>query len=165
MARAGGEVLFLGAPPRWIAGRTIRDARDATASDFKWAKVLRYAELPPTPTPPQYPPDTPPQAQLVPADTLKVILSAASSEVRTRTPQPALRVMKRRWKDADVYLLFNEGAQAIEDSLTITGRATAAEIWDPQAPTIAPLRCERARNGVLLNLMIPAYETRVLVLK
>ncbi len=48
-AHDGGKVVFVGGTPRWIAGRTIRAARDAPAADFRWATVLDSAQLPPNP--------------------------------------------------------------------------------------------------------------------
>ena len=36
-AEGGGKVLFLGRTPGLISGRTILDARAATAADFSWA--------------------------------------------------------------------------------------------------------------------------------
>ena len=109
-AQGGGKVVFLGGTPEWIAGRTIRDARAVTSADFRWATVVD-AQLPTTPTPGQFPPSAPPEPQTVAPEILRVIDAAAPPTVRTLTPETALRVMKRRWSDADVYLLFNEGEQ------------------------------------------------------
>ncbi len=96
-AQGGGKVVFLGGTPQWIAGRAIRDARAATPADFSWAMVVN-AQLPPTPTPGQFPPAAPPDAQAVPPEILHVIDAAVPATVRTRTAETALRVMKRRWQ-------------------------------------------------------------------
>src|SRR5260370_33974460 len=60
-ATGGGHVLFLGRTPSLISGRTILDARAATASAFSWAAVVS-GELQPTPTPPAQPPSSAPAA-------------------------------------------------------------------------------------------------------
>jgi len=40
LAAGGGHVLFLGRLPSLVSGRTILDARAATAADFSWASVV-----------------------------------------------------------------------------------------------------------------------------
>ena len=95
-ARSGGKVVFLGGAPQWIAGRTIRNARAATAAEFPWANVVS-AELPPTPTPPAEPPATPPAPQIVPAEVLVALQSAVIAPVIAMdAPDTTLRVMKRQ---------------------------------------------------------------------
>ena len=113
-AQGGGKVFFIGGAPKWIAARTIRYAKAATPADFAWAKIVN-AQLPPTPTPPQFPPTAPLQPQNVPDAILATLRSAVpEATVRLDSADPALKVMKRRWADADVYLLFNERAQATD---------------------------------------------------
>ena len=110
-ANGGGHVLFLGRTPSLISGRTILDARAATAADFSWASVVA-GELQPTPTPPAQPPTTPPAAQVVPdAIAQAVRVAVPSHDVMLDAPDTALRTMHRRLKDADVYLFFNEGPE------------------------------------------------------
>ncbi len=163
-AAGGGKVVFLGGTPRWIAARTIRNAREATPSDFRWAAVLGSL-LPATPTPPQYPPTAPPQPQVVTPDVLNVIASAVQPTLRTGTPETALRVMKRRWKDAGVYLFFNEGAQPIHQTVALIGKAKRAQIWDPQTGSITPFAGTRAKNSIAVALDLAPYETRIVVVK
>jgi len=50
-----------------------------------------------------------------------------------------MRVMKRRWKNADVYLFFNEGALESEHAVTLMSKGRIAQVWDPQ--TGRSLRC------------------------
>lgn len=117
-AAGGGHVLFLGPTPSFIAGPTILNARAATPEEFSWATLVPD-ELPPTPTPGDLPPAQPPQPQVVPAPILRSIL--ATIPVRDLTldqPHPALRVIERRWKHADVYLFFNEGSEPSRHTIT-----------------------------------------------
>ena len=164
-AQGGGKVLFLGGAPSLIAGQTMRDAKPATAADFSWATVVD-AQLTTTPTPPMEPPTAPPAPQTVPGEVLAAVNAAVIAPVvRLDAADTALRVMKRRWKDADVYLFFNEGAQASNHAVTLNCKGHIAEAWDPQTATIAPLQSTRAGSSLAVQLKLAAYETRVIVVR
>ena len=169
-ARGGGKVVFLGATPQWIAGRTIRDARTATATEFTWAKVVDV-QLPPTPTPPAEPPAAPPASQAVPAEVLAAVQSAvAAPAVEMDSPDKALRVMKRRWRDADVYLFFNEGPQASKHAVTLmaTGRVPMGrkvDAWDAQTGSVTPVDAKQSGGHPVIQLHLEPYATRVIVVR
>jgi hypothetical protein len=163
-AQGGGKVIFLGGTPQWIAARTIRGARAVSPADFSWATVID-AQLPPTPTPPQFPPNGPAASQAVAPEVVSAIESAAQPTVRTSTPNTALRVMKRRWQGVDVYLLFNEGAQPADETLTLSSGPGRAQLWDPQTGSITPLG-GKSQSGLLnVTLQFPPYATRVVVVR
>jgi len=161
-AKGGGQVVFLGGSPKWIAGRTIRDARSATPTDFSWATVVD-TQLSPTPTPGQFPPAAPPEPQAVPPDILHAIDAAAPTTIRTNTAQSALRAMKRRWSDAEVYLLFNEGAQPLDATVTLSSAPGKAEIWDAQTGTVSALSAKVTKGSLSVALHFAPYATRVVV--
>jgi len=163
-AQGGGKVVFLGGTPQWIAARTIRDARAVPPADFSWATVID-AQLPATPTPPQFPPSAPPAPQAVAPEVISAIESAAQPTVRTSTPNSALRVMKRRWQGADVYLLFNEGAQPADETLTLSSGPGRAQLWDPQTGSIAPLGGMSHSGLRNVTLHFAPYATRVVVVR
>jgi hypothetical protein len=164
-ARGGGKVVFLGGTPEWIAGRTIRDARAATATEFSWASVVD-AQLPPTPTPPAQPPATLPAPQMVPAEVLAALRSAVTAPtVAVDIPDSALRVMKRKWKDADVYLFFNEGAKASQHAVTLMTKGRVVEAWDAQTGTVTPLEATRSGEHAVIQLDLEPYATRVIVVR
>jgi hypothetical protein len=162
-AQGGGKVVSLGGTPQWIAGRTFRDAREATAQDFAWAKVVD-AKLPATPTPPAEAPATPPAPQQVPDEVLAAVQSAVIAPVvKVDTADAALRVMKRRWADADVYLFFNEGAQASEHAMTLMTRGRNVERWDAQAATVTTVKATLEGGHPVIQLNLQPYETSVIV--
>jgi hypothetical protein len=174
-ARSGGKVVFLGGAPEWIAGRTIRDAREATKAEFSWASVVS-AQLPPTPTPPAGPPAAPPAPQTVPGEILTALRSAVIAPVVAMdAPDTALRVMKRRWKDADVYLFFNEGAAASKHTVTLMSSGGAemghgqtknkVEAWDPQTGSVTLLDATRSGRHEVISLDLEPYATRVIVVR
>jgi hypothetical protein len=151
-ARGGGKVVFLGGTPEWIAGRTIRDPRAATATEFSWANVVS-AQLPPTPTPPAEPPAAPPAPQVVPAEVLTALeLAVIAPVVAMDAPDTALRVMKRRWRDADVYLFFNEGATASKHAVTLMAKGRVVEAWDAQTGTVTPLDATQSGGHAVIQL-------------
>ncbi|HEX4036455.1 MAG TPA: glycosyl hydrolase [Acidobacteriaceae bacterium] len=163
-AEGGGKVVFLGGTPRWIAGRTIRDAREATAADFGWATVIDV-QLPPTPTPPQFAPSGPPEPQAIAPEVVKAVEAAAKPAVRTSAPETALQVMKRRWRDADVFLLFNAGGEELNTTVTLSSAAGKAEVWDPQTGSVTALESERRSGSLQVKLEFAPYATRVVVVR
>ena len=159
-AKAGGKVLFLGSTPTMIAGKTILDARAATPADFVWATVVPDT-LPETPTPPAQPPATPPTPMQVPPAVLKALTAVTPAQpVMLDTPNTALRLTTRRLVDAEVILLFNESATAIQQTLVFTKRPAAIETWDPQTGVITA-----SAATARMPLDLGPYESRVLVVR
>ncbi|HKV47352.1 MAG TPA: glycosyl hydrolase [Candidatus Acidoferrales bacterium] len=162
-AHGGGKVLFIGGTPKWIATRTIRNAKAATPADFARAKIVN-AQLPPTPTPPQFPPTAPLQPQNVPDAILAALRSAVpEATVRLDSADPALKVMKRRWADADVYLLFNEGPQPSEHTVTLASKGSTVQSWNAQTAAIEPINPTRQAGSLSVRLKLDPYATSVLV--
>jgi hypothetical protein len=164
-AAGGGRVLFLGRTPSLIAGRTILHARAATAEEFSWATLVP-GELSVTPTPSDTPPAQPPLPQAIPPGMLAAILSAIPErDVALDRPDTALRVLRRRWLDADVYLLFNEGPEAASREITIASRGKRIEVWIPQTGEITPLKALPASGGLAVQVALEGYAARVLVVR
>jgi hypothetical protein len=164
-ARGGGKVLFLGRTPALIYERTILNARAATAADFAWATVETSAQLPPTPTPPGQPPATPPGPQVVPAAIETALNAVVSREVALDAPDTALKVMTRRLRDANVYLFFNEGAEASSHTVTLKADGKTVEVWDPQTGSVAPVASTRGKSGVSFKVELKGYETELVMVR
>jgi hypothetical protein len=167
LAKGGGKVLFLGRTPTIISGKTILDARASTPADFSFATVETSAQLPPTPTPPAYPPTTPLTPQAVPpaieAALNKVI---PSREIALDTPDTALKVNTRRLKDASVYLFFNEGAQSISHKVTLrAGGNSKVESWDAAAGIVSPMTSTSGKGSVTIKLDLKPYETKLITIE
>lgn len=164
-ASGGGHVLFIGRTPSLISGRTIMDARAAAPADLSWASIVAD-ELPPTPTPPAQPPPSPPTAQVVPDAIVRAVRAAVPlPDVTLDKPDAALRILRRRLKDADVYLFFNEGAQAFAQTVTMRSEGRRVEMWDPQTGKIVPVTATGTKGSVKIQLVLKPYETNVLVLR
>ncbi len=167
-AEGGGKVLFLGRTPGLISGRTILDARAATAADFAWAMVETSAQLPETPTPPAYPPAAAPAPQVfAPAILTAVKAAVGTPDLWLGTPDTSLRYMKRRLKDSDVYLFFNEGPVATADLITFHHTGQLVEEWDPATGEVAAIVSTRDEEGETMSvkLKLKPYEMRVLMVR
>ncbi|CAN5532152.1 hypothetical protein BH10ACI4_BH10ACI4_15590 [soil metagenome] len=167
-AAGGGKVLFLGHLPTMIAGRNFLDARSAVAADFSWAKVEVSAELPETPTPPAQPPVNAPVPLVVPA----AIEAAVASVIRVPdvvldVRSTAVKVMKRRLKDSDVYVFFNEGPSAVAPMVTMRGDAQLVEEWDAESGKVQSISARREGDGGKMDvkLALKPYEMRILMLR
>jgi hypothetical protein len=137
----------------------------AKATDFSWATVVD-ALLPPTPTPPANPPASPPEPQVVP-DLVFAAISSAVIEptVQLDSADTALKVMKRKWKDADVYLFFNEGNQETVHTVTLFSNGHDVKAWDPQSGTKSLVEPTREGGHLAVQLKMHPYETRLLVVR
>ena len=166
-AAGGGKVLFLGHLPTMISGRTFLDARAATAADFSWAKVSVSEKLAATPTPPAQPPAAAPEAQVVPAGIAEAVSAVIGvADVSVDTKETALRVMKRRLKDSDVYVFFNEGAKAIAPTVTFQNDAQLIEEWDTVTGKVESTVSMRDEGKTIaVRLALKPYEVRVLMLR
>ncbi|QHS52999.1 glycosyl hydrolase [Edaphobacter sp. 12200R-103] len=164
-ARGGGKVLFLDHLPVLISGKTYRDARDAKAADFAWAKVEVSAQLAATPTPPMQPPTMSPPAQMVPGAIAQAVDAAVQPDVRLKKPDRSLHVMRRRLKDADVYLLFNEGPEAFSQRVVLQRKGKRVEKWDATTGKVAEVKVSAKARDVFTELALKPYEMCVLVVR
>jgi hypothetical protein len=165
LAGRGGHVLFLGRTPSLISGRTILDAGKSAAADFSWAAVVAD-ELAATPTPPAQPPASSPQAQVVPEAFAKAVSAAVPvPDVTLDKADTALRVMRRRWKDADVYLFFNEGGDATSHMVVLRSEGRRADVWDAQTGQVTAAKTTSAKGVVKVPLDLKPYETKVVVVR
>lgn len=71
--------------------------------------------------------------------------------------------MRRRVKDADVYLFFNEGPDTSTHTLTLRGDAKRVEKWDPQTGSISQVNSKPSKGAVAIQIKLKPYETEVLV--
>jgi hypothetical protein len=164
-ANDGGRVLFLGGTPRLIQGKTIRDAIAVTPADFSWATTVDV-KLPATPTPPANPSDAAPAPLAVRGDVLAAVSAAViEPAVKLDAQDTAIRVMKRRLKDADLYLFFNEGAAASDHAATLFSKGRGVEAWDAQNATVTPIDSLRKNGQLTVHLKLQPYEARVLVVR
>jgi hypothetical protein len=80
-------------------------------------------------------------------------------------PDTGLRYTRRRLKDADVYLFFNEGSDPSFDTVTLKSNGQRAELWDPQTGKLAPAQTTYSKEAMKIHLELQPYETRVVVVR
>jgi hypothetical protein len=166
LVKGGGKVLFLGKTPSLISQKSIMDSRAATPADFAFATVETSAQLPSSPRVPAAAPATPPAPQVVPAAIETALNKAVGTrEVALDAPDTALKVMTRRLKDADVYLFFNEGAQASSHSVTLKTAGKRVEAWDPATGSVSPVTSTAAKGAVTVKLDLKPYVTELLTVR
>jgi hypothetical protein len=68
-------------------------------------------------------------------------------------------------KDADVYLFFDEGAQASSHVVTLGSERKKVEMWDPQTGMVKPVVVTGATGAVRVQLDLKPYETAVLIVR
>ena len=164
--QGGGRVLFLGRTPGLIAGRTMLEARAAKEGEFGWASVETSAQLAATPTPPAQPPAAPPGAQVVPPAVLKAVEAAVGPrDVSLDAADPAVKVMKRRLRDSEVYLFFNEGAAASRHAVTFRNEGQLVEEWNPGTGAVEAAVSTRGGGTMTVVLDLKPYEARVLMVR
>jgi hypothetical protein len=166
LAKGGGKILFLGRAPSMIYSENIVEARSAMPDDFAFATVETSAQLPATPTPPSNAPANPPGPQVVPA-AIETALNTVigTREVALDVPDTALKVNTRRLKDADVFLFFNEGAQASSHSVMIKASGKRVESWDPATGTVSTVASTAGKGVVTVKLNLKPYETELLTVR
>ena len=80
-------------------------------------------------------------------------------------PDPALKIMKRRLKDSDVYLLFNEGAVPETHAITFHTDAQMIETWDPETGAVSSTVSMRGDDTMTVQLNMKPYATTVLMIR
>ena len=75
--------------------------------------------------------------------------------------------MKRRLKDSDVYVFFNESASAIAPTVIFQNDAQLVEEWDTVSGKVASTVSMRDEPGktIAVKLALKPYEVRVLMLR
>ncbi len=157
----GGHVLFLGGTPQLIAGRTMLDARPATAKNFAWAQTFN-ATLPETPTPPAQPPASAPELMTVSPELLHAVGTAVGAqEITLSNATTALRVTHRKWRDAEIYFIFNESATPVSEDVKFSKPVHHVEVWDADAGTTTNALTSKGA----LAMEWKAYESRILIVQ
>jgi hypothetical protein len=81
------------------------------------------------------------------------------------TSDTALRIIRRRLKDADVYLFFNEGPEALSRAVTVRSEGKTAELWDVQTAKIVTTKATGEKGTIRMQLDMKPYETTVLIVR
>lgn len=162
-AASGGHVIFVGQAPMFVAGRNDLQARSARADEFAWAKIVPV-ELAATPTPPQFPPPSPPVPMETPTPLLQAIQAALPAQaIALATPDLALRYTTRTLHDGQIILLFNESDRPLNGRLLLRLKGRQVERLDPETGETTPMRQDEDKAQPSLELHLPPHATMLLI--
>jgi hypothetical protein len=138
-AQGGGRVAFLGRAPALVVNSSFLKANPPEALD--WALVEPAVELTP-----------------------RVLGALPAPDVVLEPAAPTVKYVHRRWRDADLYFLFNESEEHLSLTATLAGTGQA-QAWDAASGDTQPLPGAVGANGALrLPLSFGAFESRLVVL-
>jgi hypothetical protein len=137
--KAGGKVIFVGKTPTLVVDKAFLDAKDKP--DLSFATLIEPAG------------DITPQ----------VIAALPKPDVKLDAEFPRLTYAHRSWRDAEMYLFFNESNKAESRMATIAGRGQA-QAWDLGTGEIHAMAAATAEgDSVRFPLVLGPYETKVVV--
>jgi hypothetical protein len=137
--KAGGKVIFVGKTPTLVVDKAFLDAKDKP--DLSFATLIEPAG------------DITPQ----------VIAALPKPDVKLDAEFPRLTYAHRSWRDAEMYLFFNESNKAESRVATIAGRGQA-QAWDLGTGEIHAMAAATAEgDSVRFPLVLGPYETKVVV--
>jgi hypothetical protein len=137
--KAGGKVIFVGKTPKLVLDKSFLAAKDVP--DLSFATLIEPAG------------DITPQ----------VLAALPKPDVKLDAEFPRLTYAHRSWRDAEMYLFFNESNKAESRMATIAGRGQA-QVWDLGTGEIHPMAAATAEgDSVRFPLVLGPYETKVVV--
>lgn len=138
-ATEGGSALFVGREPALVVEKTFLEA--AGPPDLGWAIREPSGEISP-----------------------RVLEALPEPDLLLDQPCASIKVLHRRWRDADLYFLFNESDQRQSRQATLAGSGVV-QIWDAASGQIEVLSGALSQNGTArLPLSLAPYESRFLVI-
>ncbi len=85
------------------------------------------------------------------------------SDFMLETPCESVKYTHRKWKDADLYFIFNEGDESVDRHVTLAGTGKIQE-WNAMTGEITPVSGEKAgTDRVATRLNLEPWETRFIV--
>ena len=137
-SEAGGQVIFLGDTPPLVVDKAFATA-DATET-FSWAIRAASGKL-----------------------TDDILAALPEPDAKLSRPNPSIKVLHRRWADADLYFFFNENVSAQSRDVTLSGRGKV-QVWDAQTGEIEGVpEVSQSDHTVNLRLRLGPYEAKFVV--
>ena len=137
-ANKGGRVIVLGTGPSLVADKTFLNAEGP--ADIGWAVHEPSGKL-----------------------TARVIEALPDPDIRLNQPDPSVKGIHRRLRDADLYFFFNEAAETQSCIVELQGSGEA-QSWNAMTGTIKIMNGESTDSGMVrVNLELKPYETQTIV--
>jgi len=137
--QGGGKVVILGDQPKLVVDKSFMEA--PAPKDLSWAVKEDKIEL---------------------TDKVKAALPAPDVTIDQTCGD--LKVMHKRWHDADVYFLFNEVKEPLTRTMTLAGKGTVQQ-WVTRTGHIETVPAVVPTEGkIQLPLEFKPYEAKLLVI-
>ena len=138
-ARAGGKVIFVGKTPRLLLDKTFMEAHETP--DLSFSTLIEAS------------------GDITPA----VLAALPKPDLKLDAAFPRLTYTHRKWRDGDMYYLFNESDKPEMRMVTIAGQGKA-QAWDMQTGGIHPMAAAITEgDAVKFPLVLGPYEAKVVV--
>jgi hypothetical protein len=139
-SQSGGKVIIIGDEPKLVIDKSFMTA--LAPDDLSWAVKEKNIEF-----------------------TDKVKAALPVPDVTLDKHCSDLKVIHKRWQDADVYFLFNEIKQPLNRTITLMGKGTVQQ-WVTQTGRIktVPAVVTSDKGKIQLNLEFELYEAKLLVI-
>jgi hypothetical protein len=138
--KAGGKVIFVGKTPKLVVDKTFLNAEDAVP-DLSFATLIE------------------PSGDITP----RALAALPKQDVKLDAEFRRLTYTHRSWRDAEMYLFFNESNQAESRMATVTGHGQA-QAWDLGTGEIHPMSAATSEgDSVRFPLVLGPYEAKVVV--
>jgi hypothetical protein len=138
-ADKGGSVIFIERTPSMVVEKSFLNA--SSAPDYSWAKCTQSAKL-----------------------TSALLQELPEPDVLLEEECPAIKYTHRRWRDAELYMFFNESQEKQSRKATLTGSGQV-QVWDPTSGDIELLTGASSENGfVNITLELEPYGTKFIVI-
>lgn len=136
---AGGQVVFLGDTPPLVVDKTFADAE--MTEDFSWAVRSSSGEL-----------------------TDRVMAALPKPDVMLDRPCPPVKVLHRKWADADLYFFFNESVSAQSRDVVLSGSGQV-QVWDAETGGIEAVQeASVDQDDIRMRLRLGPYDSKFVVI-
>jgi len=136
---AGGRVIVLGDEPTLVVENSFLDA--SGPADLDWAIREPSGEWTP-----------------------RVMAALPRPDVKMDKSCPSVKVLHRRWRDAELFFFFNEGDTEQSFQATLAGSGQV-QVWDARASKINTLTEAAAEMGaVCVSLTLSRYESKFVLI-
>ncbi len=88
-------------------------------------------------------------------EVLAALNSITPQDAKLNIADPAIRLIHRKLKDAEVYLFFNESAVPTSHTIAFKTKPHTIKVWDPETGNVS--------SAETPSLQQKPYETRVFV--
>jgi hypothetical protein len=134
-AESGGTVIFTDERPSLVTGQSFRNA----GNTYDFGKFIFQK-----------------------AD--KLIENLQQPDFKTEKFLPEIKFNHRKFSDGDLYFIFNEGDQAVETDLTLSGKGNV-RLWDAVSGDISEIKqVSKHDRQVGLHLSLASCETKIVVI-